>query len=248
MRLSISIVSHQQIHLVKNLLADISLHKGALSIEVLLTLNLPEALPFSEIDFPYPLRVLRNAEPFGFGENHNRALAEARGQYFCVLNPDIRIHQDTFGMLVEILEGTSSVGLIAPKVFDSNGNVEDSARYFPSVSELVGKIFGGESKRCELPSGGLVYPDWVAGMFMLLPTSVFRDIGGFDPRYFLYYEDVDLCARLTLAGYRIALCQDAAVVHEAQRASHRNLRYMRWHLASALRFFLSKGYRGLAHK
>jgi GT2 family glycosyltransferase len=77
-------------------------------------------------------------------------------------------------------------------------------------------------------------------MFMLIPAAVFRKIGGFDERYFLYYEDVDLCARMRLGGYDIRLCPNAKVIHEARRQSHRDLRYFRWHLASILRFFFSK--------
>jgi N-acetylglucosaminyl-diphospho-decaprenol L-rhamnosyltransferase len=68
---------------------------------------------------------------------------------------------------------------------------------------------------------------------------------GFDERYFLYYEDVDLCGRLCLAGLRVVVCPDSQVVHHAQRSSRRSLKYLRWHLASMLRFFLSPVYRQL---
>jgi hypothetical protein len=91
-------------------------------------------------------------------------------------------------------------------------------------------------------------PDWVAGMFMLFPRDVFLKIGGFDERYFLYYEDVDLCARLTLADYKILLCSTVSVIHDARRSSHKNLRYMRLHSTSMLRFFLSDVYRQLRQR
>jgi N-acetylglucosaminyl-diphospho-decaprenol L-rhamnosyltransferase len=85
-------------------------------------------------------------------------------------------------------------------------------------------------------------------MFMLFPREIFKEIGGFDERYFLYYEDVDLCARLTLAGYRILLCNTVSAIHDARRSSHKNLRYMRLHLLSIIRFFFSDVYRQLRQR
>ena len=78
----------------------------------------------------------------------------------------------------------------------------------------------------------ILYPDWVGGMFMLFSREMFSAIRGFDERYFLYYEDVDLCARLTLRGYKVCLTPKSKVIHQAQRTSHRNLRYLRWHLSA----------------
>jgi GT2 family glycosyltransferase len=80
---------------------------------------------------------------------------------------------------------------------------------------------------------------------MLFPRQVFEQLHGFDERYFLYYEDVDMCGRLQLAGYKVAVCPQAQIVHHAQRSSHRSLKYLRWHLASMLRFFFSPVYRQL---
>lgn len=240
---TISIVSHNQIALVEKLLSDIADSCEITSLEVILTLNLPEKLPFDEGIYPFPLRVVGNLLPQGFGENHNQAFRLARGKFFCVLNPDIRLREDAFKSLTHVLEQHDSVGLAAPRVVNSNGDIEDSARRFPSIGEIVGKVFGRSSRRYELGSDRIAYPDWVAGMFMLVPMAVFGAINGFDTRYFLYYEDVDLCARLKLAGYRVALCQDVAVVHDAQRASHRNFKYLRWHFLSMLRFFTSAVYR-----
>jgi GT2 family glycosyltransferase len=75
-------------------------------------------------------------------------------------------------------------------------------------------------------------------MFMLFVAADYAALGGFDEDYFLYYEDVDLCVRLWCAGRRIVLCPQAAVLHAAQRASHRNLRHLAWHLGSMARYFI----------
>jgi GT2 family glycosyltransferase len=74
---------------------------------------------------------------------------------------------------------------------------------------------------------------------MLLPSKIFAQVAGFDERYFLYYEDVDFCARLRLLGYDIVLCPQAKVFHYAQRDSHDSFKYFVWHVRSMLRFFVS---------
>jgi GT2 family glycosyltransferase len=73
-------------------------------------------------------------------------------------------------------------------------------------------------------------------MFMLFPSEAFRAAGGFDPRFFLYYEDVDLCARLRTLGYACVYQPETAVIHDARRASRRDLRLMGIHAVSALRY------------
>lgn len=242
-RISISIVSHNQSALVEELLADIDRQCKEGEVEVILTLNLPEDLSFSKNGYTFPLKIIRNDHPLGFGENHNQALNLATGDFFCVLNPDIRIHENVFEPLIEALLKNSHIGLIAPRIINEAGKQEDSARRFPTPWEIVGKFFGKASRRSELSSLPVIFSDWVAGMFMLIPASVFREAGGFNTKYFLYYEDVDLCARLRLFGYEIALCQIATAVHKAQRTSHRNVKYLRWHVTSMLRFFMSEVYR-----
>jgi len=243
-KLTISIVSHLQANLLGLLVADLARYCRNDNIEVLLTLNLPENLPFALNDHPFPLRILKNPCPLGFAANHNKAFAEAEGNFFCVLNPDVCLSRNPFSMLLPFLDDPS-IGVIAPQVVNSDGLSEDSSRYFPIPLEIVGKIFGRTSARHEPKAEDLSYPDWVAGMFMLFPREVFREMGGFDTQYFMYYEDVDLCARLALKGYRVAFCQKVSVIHNARRESHNSFRHLKWHLASLLRFFRSPVYQQL---
>ncbi len=80
---------------------------------------------------------------------------------------------------------------------------------------------------------------------MLFTRDAFARVGGFDERYHLYYEDVDLCARMRLAGREVVFCPTVEIVHAARRESHRNLRFFAWHVQSMLRFFLSGPFRRL---
>ena len=245
--LSISVVSHGQMKLISGLMQDIQEYCTHLKIEFILTLNLDESLPFHVSDFFYPIKVIRNLAPKGFGANHNHAFGKASGQYFCVINPDIRFDSDPFSALLASLNNPA-VGVIAPLVVGPKGDVEDSARRFPTPWIILSKVFGQRKQVDYSLNDQLITPDWVGGMFMLFPRQVFQQLHGFDERYFLYYEDVDLCGRLQLAGYRVAVCPGIKVVHHAQRSSHRSLKFLRWHMASMLRFFLSPVYRQLSHR
>lgn len=234
--ISISVVSHSQAVLVKALLGDLSAHVAADQIEVIFTVNVEEPLPFSAGDFPFRLQIVRNAAPRGFGMNHNAAFVLAAGGYFCVLNPDIRISADIFPRLLESVSKTSA-GVVSPLIVSTAGVNEDHARRFPTLLGILKKVFLG-AKGPDYVLGNNDYsPDWVAGMFMLFRAETFRQLNGFDDGYFLYYEDVDLCWRLRRAGLGVTVVPAVRVIHDARRTSHTNIRYLRWHLASMLRFF-----------
>ena len=237
--ITISIVSHAQLHLVLPLLHDLNTLHSSCSFHVVLTLNTAEALPFNPEDFAFPIRLLRNAKPLGFGANHNRAFTLARGRFFCVLNPDIRIEENPFLELMRICDN-SAVGIAAPTITNSLGQPEDSARKFPTPLRIAHRVLTRRSAPDYAPIQKAFHPDWVAGMFMLLRTPVYRQLEGFDERYFLYCEDVDLCARARLVGLDIVQIPLGGVVHNAQRTSHRKAKYLGWHVGSLLRFFCSK--------
>ena len=233
---SISVVSHGQIALIANLLKDVELNCLDTSIELILTLNIEEILPFMLEKFSFQIKVIRNVNPMGFAANHNQAFTHAIGRFFCVLNPDIGFTSDPFPPLFERLND-ASVGVAAPVVLGEGGEIEDSARHFPTPLKIVCKAIGKCKGSDYVIGDQTIYPDWAGGMFLLFPRTVFEELNGFDQRYFLYYEDVDICARLRLLGYEVALCPQSSVVHHAQRSSHRNFRYFRWHLTSMMRFF-----------
>lgn len=233
----ISVVSHRQGELVRNLLTDIDAHCRE-NIQIVVTLNVPEVLPFGPKDFRYPIDVVRNERPKGFGANHNDAFRHVPGEYFCVVNPDIRFTVDPFEELVGCLQDTGAV-LAGPLVRSPEGGIEDSARQFPTPFRIARKLFLSRPKLDYNLTDRPLRPDWIGGMFMFFRSAVFREFGGFDERYFLYYEDVDLCARLRLSRHDIVMCPLANVTHAARRESRRNLKYLKWHLASMLRFFFS---------
>lgn len=236
--ITVSIVSHLQSNLVKVLLDDIQKCCKTYPLNVLLTLNLPESLSFNLGDYTFPITVLSNHIPQGFAANHNQAFLNSDDSFFCVLNPDVRLNEDPFHALIACIEN-QKIGIVAPLVINSEGQVEDSARHFPTPLKIMCKVFGRCKGSDYVIKSDCIYPDWVGGMFMLFPRDIFKKLDGFDEKFFLYYEDVDLCARLRLIGYEVALTPATRVIHEARRSSHKNLRYLKLHLSSMIRFFCS---------
>lgn len=236
--LVLSVVSHGQRALLLGLLEDLQRNVKT-PFRLIVTENIPEEPEFPVSDYTYSINVVRNRHPKGFGSNHNSALELSAGDWLCVLNPDIRILSDPFPALFQIISDRR-IGVVAPEVINPALIPEDHARNFPSVFTLIAKLFGHRPGNSSAGRHAVYYPDWVAGMFMLFRAETLRSLGGFDERYFLYYEDVDLCARLREADYEVAVCPDAVVIHAARRQSRRNLRFASWHLHSALRFFVSQ--------
>jgi N-acetylglucosaminyl-diphospho-decaprenol L-rhamnosyltransferase len=237
--ISFSIVSHGHGPLVEQLLGDLKSMPAVRGGEIILTQNVPEPGWNGPPADALPLQVVRNHAPRGFGANHNAAFHRSRGDHFCVLNPDVRLSRDPFPALLDALE-TPEVGLTAPLIVSPGGSVEDSARRFHTPLALLRKAVS-RGVRLDYPDAESAFsPDWVAGMFMLFRREAFERVGGFDERYFLYYEDVDICARLRLAGYDVRLVPSVQAVHDARRRSHRELRYLTAHVRSAVRYFTSE--------
>jgi N-acetylglucosaminyl-diphospho-decaprenol L-rhamnosyltransferase len=236
--LTISIVSHGHGALVADLLRDLDA-VVKVPFQVLLTHNIPEPDPADAAALRYPLTIIRNPRPRGFGANHNAACRVADGEFFCVINPDVRLSADPFPHLLGTLADPAA-GVVAPVIMDAAGNVESTARRFPTPLSILRKaVFGAPALEYALQPLPLQV-DWVSGVFLVLRREVYQRFGGFDERYFLYYEDVDLCARLHAQGYSVRQITAVSAVHAARRDSHRRPRYMAWHLRSMLRFFLTR--------
>ncbi len=231
---TLSIVSHGQASLVRHLLSDLA-NLQPRNFDVIITVNVKEdEAAYRRHDLP--VRIIRNAKPQGFGANHNAAFQLTTGPFFAVVNPDIRARDLRLSELLKTFDYAPN-GACAPLVFSGQGAVEDSARRFPTAAGLVRRFFLGSRGPEYQWMADPIPVDWVAGMFVLFRSAAFRQVGGFDDRrFFMYYEDVDICARLRRQGWSVAFQPATHVVHDAQRASHRQFKHLRWHATSAVRY------------
>ena len=233
-QITLSIVSHGQASLIRTLLADLA-ELPHQNFEVLITINLPED-ETAYHGHPFPLRIIRNDNPKGFGANHNAAFSLATTRWFAVVNPDIRIKTFNLQTLLSPFQD-QLVAAVAPIVLSGDGKIEDSARRFPTLKRFAKRVLLRQ-RNADYKVEHVPYQvDWVAGMFVVFHRDAFRQIGGFDDhRFFMYLEDADICLRLGKIGWKVIVNPNAQVIHMAQRASRRNLKHMHWHAVSALRF------------
>ena len=243
--LTISIVVHNQANIARHLLDDIKAINDQQSLEVVFTVNTDEEVLFKPHYYSFPLKIIRNKHPKGYGANHNHAFKYSHGEFFCVLNPDIRLIDNPFNVLLDCLKVYGN-GVAGPMILNPAGLPENSARLFPTPASILKKAIGGNPGLDYPHPQTVLEPDWIGGMFMLFTRECYEMIQGFDERYFLYYEDVDICARLKMAQMPVIQCPDAKAIHDGRGDSHHSLKYLQWHFRSMARFFLSKGFWKLA--
>ncbi|XVJ68869.1 MAG: glycosyltransferase family 2 protein [Rhizobacter sp.] len=238
-RVTLSIVSHGHGPMVVNLLSDLqALQWPQDAFEVLLTLNTPEdSAVFSPFQTTLPLHIITNPEAKGFGANHNAAFQRSRGAAFAVVNPDVRLrHLNLDAWLTPL--GQNQVAACAPLAHDSASALQDNARRFPTLLSLARRVLTGVREPCYDHQAGPQIIDWAAGYFLVLSREAFEQVGGFDEAYFMYMEDVDLARRLRQKGWKVLWDTTTHVIHDSQRASHRQWRHLGWHVVSAWRYFL----------
>jgi N-acetylglucosaminyl-diphospho-decaprenol L-rhamnosyltransferase len=236
---SVSVISHghgQEILTLLRQFAQLDVPEVA---RVVVTLNLPEPHLSDGIEdghWPFALDVIRNERPQGFGHNHNQAFLRCDTEFFCVINPDISLVDDPFPDLIRTL-GAVDAGCAYPLQLDVFGRVQDHVREVPTPGALL--------RRYLIPRYDLMPQPrhWINGAFMLFRAEVYRRLEGFDEHYFMYCDDVDICLRLQLAGYRLVRGKSATVQHQAQRASRTDLRHLLWHIQSLWYMWRSPAYR-----
>ncbi|MBT3293216.1 glycosyltransferase family 2 protein [Candidatus Peregrinibacteria bacterium] len=188
----------------------------------------------------------------GFGRGNNYASEFAKGEYFLVINPDNILEKEGLSKMVSILETDDSIGLIAPKLVYPDGTIRDSFRPFPRAFDVCIKrtplrhLFPNRMK--EYTGGGIVPEtetdyDWIAGACFLMKSSLYKDLEGFDPRFFLFFEDIDLCRRIWDKGKRVVFSPNIIAKDGKERLSQGGLitfftkKTVRFHIKSAFQYF-----------
>lgn len=190
----------------------------------------------------------------GYGSGHNIAIKKAieiDADYHVVLNPDIYWNGDVIGELVRYMDANPDVGQVMPKIVYPDGGTQFLCKLLPTPFDLIGRRFipvksyqhkhdydyelhwTGYDKIMEVPS--------LSGCFMLMRVSVLERTGGFDERYFMYAEDLDLCRRIGESS-RTMFFPGVSVVHEYDKGSYKNARLLRYHVRSIIKYFNKWGW------
>lgn len=194
-------------------------------------------------------RYLPMPRNVGFGEGANRGGAEIASEYLLIANPDLELHPDCLARLVEYMDRHPDVGVVGPKLLNPDGTLQFSCRSFYTLPIILlrrtplGRLFPNHPLlRRHLMSdwdhGETREVDWLLGACLLIRRKALEGEVPFDPRFFLYFEDVDLCLRMWRSGWKVVYHPDAVAVHLHRQESRRRLfSRANWeHLKSWLKF------------
>lgn len=202
----------------------------------------------------FPLITYIHSLNLGYGSGHNIAIRKSikdGSTYHVVLNPDIYWSDDVIGELAKFMDKNEDVGLVMPKIVYPNGDTQYLCKLLPTPMDLIIRRFivlksyqekndskyelhwTGYDKIMEVPS--------LSGCFMFMRCSILKEVGGFDERYFMYAEDLDLCRRLGEHS-KTVFFPSVSVVHEYEKGSYKNKKLLKYHIKSILKYFNKWGW------
>tara|TARA_B100000809_G_scaffold243589_1_gene268713 strand:- start:277 stop:1047 length:771 start_codon:yes stop_codon:yes gene_type:complete len=192
-------------------------------------------------------------ENIGFGAGHNFVLDKIRNNsnFHLILNPDVVFQKAVIPNLILELKKDQNVAMIAPKVLFPNGEHQYSCRRYPNVLELLARrfsflksiftstVFKGQYKDKDLNSS--FFAEFITGCFHLYKTDDFVRLKGFDERYFLYMEDVDICRKIDDCGKKKVYYPQEEIIHVLKKGSSKTIKLFFRHALSAIKYFLKWG-------
>ncbi len=191
----------------------------------------------------------------GYGRANNLVLDRLDSEYHLVMNPDVELDREALSAAIAAMRSDPGIGIVAPSATGSAGERQFLCKRYPSVWVLFLRGFAPAFLRARF-SAALDHYEMrdlhadrpyapiplASGCFMLVRSSQFRKLRGFDPRFFMYFEDYDLSLRVGRES-KVAYVPQARIVHHGGEASRKGLRHVLWFLASARRFFATHGWK-----
>ncbi len=209
------------------------------------------SLDFLKQTYPQ-VRILQNQQPSGFGANNNKGFTLATGRVIGIVNPDIIFTENALKQIVDYIDATEEEVIIAPKLLNSDGSHQYSVRKFLTLKMLGWRLLTGMNDQSESPeirrylckeyNWEKAQPiDWSLGAALFMKRDIYRKLGGFDERYFLYMEDEDLCLRAWENGIKVIYLPDAQLIHNHMKDSRRIGMKAVCHFRSMVTFFRLHG-------
>ncbi len=166
--------------------------------------------------------LIRSERNVGFGRGCNLGLQHVSSRYVLFMNPDAVISQGNLKRLLDFMRSHPRAGLVGPAIVESDGQLQ-TAGGLPTPFGILGQAAGRPShssgRRPIRPGASSFQTDWLCGALLLAPTQLMQDLRGFDDRYFLYFEETDLCRRVQAAGYELWAVGEATAYHTANHSA-----------------------------
>lgn len=197
------------------------------------------------IEENYPqIELIRMDKNIGFGAGHNVAIEKIESEYHTVINPDIILIENAVRKMADYMEENTDIGLLSPQISFPDGRMQILGKRNPHFCYLVASRMRGDEPGKLLRKYAMLDSDLsrpvdienATGCFMLFRTEVLKKVGGFDERYFMYFEDADI-TRMVRKHSRAVYYPDARVVHVWARDSKRNKKLMMIHIQSMLKYY-----------
>ncbi|KJS28618.1 MAG: hypothetical protein VR64_23870 [Desulfatitalea sp. BRH_c12] len=193
----------------------------------------------------YPWVILiRCSRNLGYGRGCNRSFEHVITRYLLFLNPDARIDLSALTSLTNFMESHPSAGMCGPAVIEASGGLQPSGGIPNPWKIMLKPLLPGWASRGQrhvAPGEPPVETDWICGSIMLLRKRVIDEIGGFDPRFFLYFEDTDLCYRTRQAGWELWTVGESVCTHVNAASAKTTKEHMMWGTISE-HYFKSRFY------
>lgn len=192
------------------------------------------------------VKVIQNDENLGFGHGHNKVLRLIDSDYHVVINPDITMDMDAISPLCEYLEENAEVAMITPKILNSDKSQQYVPKYCPTIRYvIVSKFWPFKYLRKEYTreNENLTGPteiEFCTGCFFVVRTKAFRELEGFDQRFFMYCEDADLSKRIRIFS-KIIFYPDVYVMHKWKRENTGNIKGVFRFMSSLCKYFIKWG-------
>ncbi len=168
--------------------------------------------------------LLVNPENQGFAAACNRGIRTADSEFILLLNPDTTVSGETLPQLLTVMKTDASIGVCGPRILNSDGSLQPSCRRFPTLGRIVLDEFGLRApyRMSQWPHDKRREVDQLMGACLLLRSKALDQVGLFDERFFVYYEEVDLCLRLKQAGWRVLFVPEVTIIHQGGQTSKRD--------------------------
>ena len=225
MDLSILIVTYNSKRLIGPLLTRLRAEIEGLSAEVVLVDNASADGTARAVRKHHPwVKVLASTRNLGFAAGNNLAAGHASGRYLLLLNPDAIPEPGALARGIALMDRHPDAGLAGGELRGADGSRQPSARMFPTLRDELftlsglasrhprSRLFARLDRRWADPEQP-AQVDWIPGAFVFIPAAVFAKLGGFDERFFMYYEEVDLCRRMRAAGLQIHYWPELKAMH-----------------------------------
>lgn len=195
------------------------------------------------------VQLIANTENLGFPKGNNIGAAVASGKYICILNPDTVVAEDTFTRLLNFVQTKNNQGITGIKMIDGTGHfLPESKRGLPTPVVAASKMLGFSNKRYyarHLPENETGMVDILPGSFMFMERQVYLDAGGFDERYFMYGEDIDLSYSVLKQGRQNYYFPQTSIIHFKGESTVKDEAYLK-RFSGAMQLFYQKHFNGSA--